>query len=153
IRVQFQLAGVDRLLLAAPGPSYGQSLYLGRCAEAEEDAWIVGGKIAAASLGEAGQLALIGFEDEGGADDVAVVFADELDAEPAGRVALGGLVAQEDGLVVGVADDDVGPAIVVQIADGNAAGEGGSLEEGSAALGPVLKEAALAPVDIAQQVG
>src|SRR5262249_37155353 len=114
------------VLLLAVGPGDGQPADLGRLAQAEDVARVAGRGVAAAPLGGAPLGAAAGPQADAGADPAAVVLADQLHAQPvvAGRRH----VAQHRHGVVGVADDGIDAAVVVEVAQGQAAAEVGLVE-------------------------
>src|SRR6266540_1693200 len=90
-------------------------------------------QIAAAVFGETAEFSATGFKNETGADDVAPILADELDAEPMVRIVRLGFIAQQYDRVVDAADDEVRPAVVVEIAHGQSSAEVVLLEKTAAA--------------------
>src|SRR5438552_802165 len=89
----------------------------------------------AAAFAEAGQLAAVHFDDDLHADQIAVLFADQFEAEPmVGIWMLAAEAARDNHGTVDGADDEIGPAVVVQIADSQTAAAVFAVEEISAAL-------------------
>src|SRR5205823_50876 len=86
-------------------------------------------------------------DDDFGADQVAPVAAGETKAEPVILADVGD-IAQDRHRLVDAADDDVEPAVVIEVADGEAATDVRLLEEIAAAPAGVLETAS---ADVAQQ--
>src|SRR5205823_5245422 len=106
-------------------------------------------QVAATSLGEPRQAAAIDLDDHGRADHVAEILADETQAEPARR--FGRFIAKQRDRGVGVADDEVGPAVVVEIADGHAATARGGVEERAGVRADIPESALALLIDVVQQ--
>src|SRR5438105_2183818 len=92
----------------------------------------------AAALAEAGQLAALHFDDDFHADQVAVFLADQFEAQPmVGIRMFAAETARDNHGTVDGADDEIGPAVVVEIANREAAAAEFAIEEIAAALGDV----------------
>src|SRR5689334_8975827 len=128
------LAGVDGgdFLDLAGGPVDGQGPELGPLGKAEEGAVVAVGGVAGAAFHEAKELVVGGLQNDASADGVPVgAAADKADPEPG--VAVGAVVAEEGGGLVVVGKAEVVIAVVVEVADGQAAPEMGCVEVGAVA--------------------
>src|SRR5438270_3926312 len=128
------------MFFLAPRPGNRQPSGPIGAAEAKDVSPVAGGKVAAATLGEARQPTAADFQGQLGADDIAIVAADQGDAQP--MIARLYVVAQESDGSIEVVDDDVGAAIVSEVAESGAAAVMILLDVGSA-LGADLAEAAV----------
>ena len=91
------------------------------------------GRVRPAPLGEPGQPLSAGRQRRRGPDHVGVVLADQPHARASG-CPLPADAPQDGDRLVDVADDQVGPAVVVQVAEGRPAGQVRGLEVGPAPL-------------------
>src|SRR5262249_5918996 len=115
---------LPRLLAAAPGPFHRELVDLGRLAQPEDAPRIVGRHIAAAAHHEGCLFVAVNaaqFPDQPGTDDIAMLLADQFDAEPV--VAGIAFVPQDRHRLVLVANGHVDAAVVVEITVSNAAAD------------------------------
>jgi len=82
-----------------------------------------------------------------------VVAAAQLNAEPVMVGPRRRLVAQQRHRTIGMTDDDVGPAVVIEIPDGDASANRWRAEEGTALRANVAEEATPVMRDVVQQHG
>src|SRR5581483_3653937 len=99
-------------------PADAQPRHLPGCPEAEDDAVVAAGEVAAAALDLADELLPADLQRQHRAGGVGVGLADEGGPEPVVPVVAD--VPQQGDRLVGVADHDVGAAVVVQVAEGHA---------------------------------
>ena len=108
------------MLLVAPGPGDRDPPHARLVAQADQHAPVAGGEVTASALDEPGQPPVAHFHNHPGPGHVPVLPPDQLDAQPVmvGDVASARVVTEQDGRTVQMGDDQVGPAIVVEVADG-----------------------------------
>src|SRR5262249_11687913 len=110
--------------------------------EAKEDSRVAHREVTSTTLGEPRESAVGRFQNHGRADDVAVIFADQFHTQPAVRCRGPDFVAKNRHWAVAVAKHQVGPTVVVEVADRKPATGLGGLEESPACWAAVLEEAA-----------
>jgi len=108
-------------------------------AQTKQQSSVSRGEVATPALGKAGQCTASHMQGYLGADEVAVPLVGQLHPEPV--VPLPGFVAEQRDRFVKMANDQVGPAIVIQVADGDAAALVLGLEIWPTLAGDVRKRA------------
>jgi len=124
---------------------------LGRAADAEDFAGIVRGKIAAAVVLQPLARFAVGLPHDARADGIAVTdHALKLQAEPI--VPLGGVIFQQHGSAAVDADEHVQCAIIIVVADGEAARRKVFVKDGAGAFADVMEQAVCAVMEQQQRL-
>ncbi len=141
------------MLRFTPRPVYGDALNLFGMSQPEQQALIAGREITATSLGKTSDFSRASFKNNSRPNHIAMIPTHQLDTDPPGLIHRFRFISKQYDRRIGVADDHIGPTIVVQVTDGKTPTYPQGLKKRSSFSADILEDSMTLMTEVGEQDG